>query len=128
VKGLDKSSCDLISCDKNSCQDYLLGVAVYSLHPTMSRSLASQRIDELNGQARNRRRRQSQWETQSRRETVAATATTSSRRNLLAGARPRSVRKAAGWALVDIGLRLAVPRRGLVTGGGARPGPQGHAA
>jgi hypothetical protein len=107
---------------------------VYSLHPTMSGSLASQRIDELNGQARHRRRRQSRWETPSQRvtqpqpETVAATATTSSRGNLLAGARRRSVRKAAGWALVDLGLRLAVPRRRLVTGGSARPGPQGHAA
>ncbi len=46
---------------------------MYSLHPTMSGSLASQRIDELSGQARHRRRRQSQWETPSQRaDTVAA--------------------------------------------------------
>ena len=33
-----------------------------------------------------------------------------------------SVRKAAGWALVEIGLRLAVPRRRPVPGGSAVQG------
>jgi hypothetical protein len=90
---------------------------VYSLHPTMSETLTNQRVDELNRQAARRRGRRSQWDTAAGAGTTSSRGIQSSRGNPLHRGRPGSVRKAAGWALVDIGLRLAVPRRRLVLHG-----------
>ena len=92
---------------------------MYSLHPTMMEMLANQRADELSRQAAPPRRRQSRLETRTQWETVADGANASSRGYPSNLGRLTSVRKAAGWALVEIGLRLAVPRRRLVPGGSA---------
>ncbi len=89
---------------------------MYSLHPTMIEVLANQRADELNRHAAQLRRCQSKWET-------GASCANASSRGTPSNLGPlTSVRKAAGWALVEIGLRLAVPRRGLAPGGSAVQG------
>jgi hypothetical protein len=96
---------------------------VYSLHPTMMEMLAKQRAGELSPQAAQPRRFQSRWETESQWEIVARGANTSNRGNPSNPGKLTSVRKAAGWALVEIGLRLAVPRRRLMPAGSAVQGP-----
>jgi hypothetical protein len=74
---------------------------VYSLNPTMTEMLAKQRLSELSGQmAPSWRRRLAEGERRKRERLY----------------RLRSVQKATGWALVEIGLRLAVPRRHVVPG------------
>lgn len=74
---------------------------MYSLNPTMTEMLANQRVDEMSRRvAQCRRARLSRGSASSR-------------------GRLHSVRKAAGWALVEIGLRLAVPRRSRARGGRA---------
>ena len=95
---------------------------MYSLHPTMMEMLAKQRAGELSPQAAQSRRCQSRWETESQRETMASGANASNRGNPSNSGKLTSVRKAAGWALVEIGLRLAVPRRRLVPAGSAVQG------
>jgi hypothetical protein len=80
---------------------------VYSLNPTMTEMLTKQRVSELTSQIA------PSW-----------------RRGLIEGElakrdrlyRLRSVQKAAGWALVELGLRLAVPRRSGRPGAHALPG------
>jgi hypothetical protein len=80
---------------------------VYSLNPTMTEMLTKQRVSELSSQ-------------------IAL----SQRRGLVEGElakgerlhRLRSVQKATGWALVELGLRLAVPRRSAVPPAHAVPG------
>jgi hypothetical protein len=108
---------------------------VYSLHPTMMEMLAKQRAGELSLQAAQPRRCQSrgetepqwetksEWETKSQWEIVASGTKTSNRGSPSNPGKLTSVRKAAGWALVEIGLRLAVPRRRLVPPGRAVQGP-----
>ena len=80
---------------------------MYSLNPTMTEMLTKQRVSELSSQ-------------------IAL----SQRRGLVEGElakgerlhRLRSVQKATGWALVELGLRLAVPRRHDVPGTHVVPG------
>ena len=87
---------------------------MYSLNPTMTEMLTKQRVSELSSQMSVSRRRLPAG------QELPETATLP---------RLRSVRKAAGWALVEIGLRLAVPRRGTapvvsaVPRGTTVPGP-----
>jgi hypothetical protein len=74
---------------------------VYSLNPTMTEMLTNQRVDEIGRQAAQcRLARLSRGRAPSRE-------------------RLGSARKATGWALVEIGLRLAVPRRRPTEGGSA---------
>ena len=66
---------------------------MYSLNPTMTEMLTNQRVDEIGRHAAQCRRARLSRESVSSRERLG------------------SARKATGWALVEIGLRLAVPRR-----------------
>jgi hypothetical protein len=65
---------------------------VYSLNPALTEMLANERAADLNREA------------------------ASSLRVGPKSRRPSSVRTAAGWAMVEIGLRLAVPGRRIVRG------------
>ena len=80
---------------------------MYSLNPTMTEMLTKQRVSELSRQTvLSRPRRPAEGE-RAKRERLY---------------RLRSARKATGWALVELGLRLAVPRRSAAPGGHAVPG------
>ena len=72
---------------------------MYSLSPTMTEMLTKQRVSELSSQTALSRPRGPAEGERAKRERLY---------------RLRSVRKATGWALVDLGLRLAVPRRSAV--------------
>lgn len=61
---------------------------MYSLNPWMTENLTNDRVAELNRHAAQSKRRRS------------------------SGARRPSIRHATGWALVELGLRIAVRRRG----------------
>jgi hypothetical protein len=80
---------------------------VYSLNPTMTEMLTKQRVSELSSQIALSRRSGLAEGERAKRERLF---------------RLRSVRKATGWALVELGLRLAVPRRRAVPGAHAVPG------
>jgi hypothetical protein len=86
---------------------------VYSLNPTVTEMLTKQRVDDISRHTARCRRHQ------------PSGAGLASGGELPRARKPRSVRRATGWALVEIGLRLAVPRRTLVTGGSALPGQRG---
>ena len=72
---------------------------MYSLNPTMTEMLTNQRVDEMGRRA-----------AQCRRARL-------SRGSASSKGRLGAARKATGWALVEIGLRLAVPRRRPAGGG-----------
>ena len=74
---------------------------MYSLNPTMTEMLTKQRVSELSSQIALSRPRGLVEGERAKRERLY---------------RLRSVRKATGWALVELGLRLAVPRRSAVPG------------
>jgi hypothetical protein len=67
---------------------------VYSLNPAVTEMLTTDRLAEIHRQA------------------------AQCRRPRPASGRAGSLRRATGWALVEVGLRLAVPRRTIV----GRPG------
>jgi hypothetical protein len=70
---------------------------VYSLNPAVTEMLTTDRLVEIQRQTAQRRQARP-----------------------VPRGRP-SFRKAAGWALVEIGLRLAVPRRTVVPGRSGLP-------
>jgi hypothetical protein len=70
---------------------------VYSLNPALTEMLTTDRQAEIQRQATQRQA--------TRRQAMQR------RRPRPSSGRVRSLRKATGWALVEIGLRLAVPRR-----------------
>jgi hypothetical protein len=80
---------------------------VYSLSPTMTEMLTKQRVSELSSQIALSRQR----------GLVEGEPAKGERLHRL-----RSVQKATGWALVELGLRLAVPRRTAVPAAHAVPG------
>jgi hypothetical protein len=79
---------------------------VYSLIPTMSEILTNQRVDEIRREA-------------ARSRAAQCRPGRMSEGNVARQGRLGSARKATGWALVEIGLRLAVPRRNRVVEAGA---------
>jgi hypothetical protein len=66
---------------------------VYSLNPALTEMLAKERVADLNRCSGEQRRLVR-----------------------LNSGRLGSVKRAAGWALVEVGLRLAVPRHGVPSG------------
>ena len=72
---------------------------MYSLNPTMTEMLTQQRVSELSSQIALSRRSGRAERELAKKERLY---------------RLHSLQKATGWALVELGLRLALPRRSAV--------------
>ena len=80
---------------------------MYSLNPTMTEMLTQQRVSELSSQIALSRRSGRAERELAKKERLY---------------RLHSLQKATGWALVELGLRLALPRRSAVPGARAVSG------